>query len=290
MGALISRTKVASDDYEDILSKLDSDIQQKEIQLSNIRIKDRRVGLLWLLYSTILWIIYILYYLYAIQGKYEDLQTVLLFISPIVLGPLAKALKWIYVKRLSSIETSLTSLRKQQKLKVEELKKKTAYYTTKSLLERYDPTPEQKKVLDEQKKLLDKQKKELDKQKKTQIKVAPTNQQHEPQPQQPQQQQWYDKVVDALVGDSGPETKYALICTHCYAHNGLVLPQEVDEIQYTCPHCHQFNPSRKSRKLHPDGPVLPPMSPTLLPSKPIATDQDSTRQRNKITKEESNSD
>jgi hypothetical protein len=49
--------------------------------------------------------------------------------------------------------------------------------------------------------------------------------------QQSQPQQWYDKLVDALVGDVGPETKYALICTHCYAHNGLVLPQEVDNIR-----------------------------------------------------------
>lgn len=49
--------------------------------------------------------------------------------------------------------------------------------------------------------------------------------------QQPQSQQWYDKLVDALVGEVGPETKYALICIHCYAHNGLVLPQEVDNIR-----------------------------------------------------------
>lgn len=38
----------------------------------------------------------------------------------------------------------MASLRAQQKLKVEELKKKTAYYTTKSLLERYDESSRQK--------------------------------------------------------------------------------------------------------------------------------------------------
>lgn len=43
-------------------------------------------------------------------------------------------------------------------------------------------------------------------------------------------QPWYDKMVDALVGDVGPETKYALICRHCNAHNGLVLPQEIETI------------------------------------------------------------
>lgn len=74
----------------------------------------------------------------------------------------------------------------------------------------------------------------------------PAGQQQQPmQPQQQQQQfpimsaprtitkerQWYDKLVDALVGEEGPETKYALICQHCFAHNGLVLPQEIAHIR-----------------------------------------------------------
>lgn len=45
------------------------------------------------------------------------------------------------------------------------------------------------------------------------------------------ERQWYDKLVDALVGEEGPETKYALICQHCFAHNGLVLPQEIAHIR-----------------------------------------------------------
>jgi hypothetical protein len=49
-----------------------------------------------------------------------------------------KALVWFYARKQTSEETNLTSLRAQQKLKVEELKKKTSYYTTQSLLERYD--------------------------------------------------------------------------------------------------------------------------------------------------------
>ena len=42
---------------------------------------------------------------------------------------------------------------------------------------------------------------------------------------------WIDRLVDVVIGDEGPETKYALICTHCFAHNGLVLPSEVDDIR-----------------------------------------------------------
>ncbi|KAJ2812104.1 hypothetical protein GGI24_006725, partial [Coemansia furcata] len=54
-------------------------------------------------------------------------------------------------------------------------------------------------------------------------------------------------LVDQLVGDSsGVDEKYALICRHCYAHNGLVLFEEINDIQYTCPKCGKFNPSNRA--------------------------------------------
>ncbi|KAJ2460666.1 hypothetical protein GGF42_000693 [Coemansia sp. RSA 2424] len=58
---------------------------------------------------------------------------------------------------------------------------------------------------------------------------------------------WLDKLVDQLVGDSsGVDEKYALICRHCYAHNGLVLVDEINDIQYNCPKCGKFNPSNRA--------------------------------------------
>ena len=42
---------------------------------------------------------------------------------------------------------------------------------------------------------------------------------------------WYDRIVDVIVGDEGPETKYALICAQCFAHNGLALPHEIEDIR-----------------------------------------------------------
>ncbi|KAI9260435.1 hypothetical protein EDC94DRAFT_141773 [Helicostylum pulchrum] len=279
MGTFFSKNKVDPNNYEQILSHLDDDIQKKELQLSELRIKDRKIGIFWLLYSTILWAIYVVYYLYALKEKSQEISYMALTSSPILLGPFCilyvrKGVKWVYNKRLTRIETSLVSLRKKQKLKVDELKNKTAYYSTKSLLERYDPSSPEKKEIDEQKrrKMLEEkeqQKRMIAQQKKqSQMKqqLSPPSSQYQAQlqgkPLVPQQQQWYDKVVDALVGDVGPETKYALICYHCNAHNGLVLPQEIEVIEYTCPHCHQFNPSRKSRTFRPDGHVSHTMSPT----------------------------
>ncbi|KAJ1935106.1 hypothetical protein FBU59_005489, partial [Linderina macrospora] len=64
---------------------------------------------------------------------------------------------------------------------------------------------------------------------------------------------WLDKLVEGLVGETGPQEKYALICRHCFAHNGLVLPDEVNVIQYTCPKCGKFNPSRRALQEEEEG-------------------------------------
>ncbi|KAJ1802638.1 hypothetical protein LPJ56_006105, partial [Coemansia sp. RSA 2599] len=61
---------------------------------------------------------------------------------------------------------------------------------------------------------------------------------------------WLDKLVDQLVGDvGGADDRYALICRFCYAHNGLVLEEEINDIQYNCPKCGKFNPSLRTLKL-----------------------------------------
>ena len=54
---------------------------------------------------------------------------------------------------LASSEKTLVTLRKQQRQKIEEIKKKTNYYTTRNLLDRYDEsitspgTPQRRQVL-----------------------------------------------------------------------------------------------------------------------------------------------
>ncbi|KAJ2760119.1 hypothetical protein H4S06_001892 [Coemansia sp. BCRC 34490] len=68
---------------------------------------------------------------------------------------------------------------------------------------------------------------------------------------------WLDKLVDQLVGDVGSEEdKYALICRHCYAHNGLVLEEEIEDIQYACPKCGCFNPSVRALRARAQDDIL----------------------------------
>ncbi|CAO3674294.1 unnamed protein product [Rhizopus stolonifer] len=185
---------------------------------------------------------------------------------PVVLLPagiyyVRKGLIYYFDQKQKKEESSLSLFRKEQKEKIEELKKKTSYYTTQSLIERYDDA--KKKAMDPKSEKANdiRQRKPVVSAPNHAPNNAPNNampqtMRHVPvnapkyptpiMPQQPKSQpQWYDRLVDALVGDAGPETKYALICTHCFAHNGLVLKEEYDVIQYMCPICKQFNPSRK---------------------------------------------
>lgn len=72
-----------------MLSRYDDDIQKYEIQLSDIRIQDRRVSILWVLYATVLWAIYIVYYFYMLHDGYSNnVQEQLLAALPILLGPI----------------------------------------------------------------------------------------------------------------------------------------------------------------------------------------------------------
>jgi hypothetical protein len=44
---------------------------------------------------------------------------------------------------------------------------------------------------------------------------------------------WADRFAEVLLGDdeARPESKYALICIKCFAHNGLVRQEELDHIR-----------------------------------------------------------
>ena len=71
----------------------------------------------------------------------------------------------------------------------------------------------------------------------------------------PQNRSIVEKVVDYMVSD-GPNNRFALICMHCYSHNGMALKEEFEFIAYFCCYCKRFNPSRKAK---PNAPRLQPL-------------------------------
>ncbi|KAF9927147.1 hypothetical protein FBU30_003462 [Linnemannia zychae] len=314
MGGIISRLRQSNDsDYEKILSDLDSNIRKAEMRLSAINLREKRMLGLWLIYSVLSWIGYTaVFALYLHHQYYHDSQTWAIAAAVVILGPLviyfgrSVIAQW-YKRAKTNEESQLSLLRADQRLKVEELKKKTAYYSTKTLLERYDPSsqrpngtrpsgPDGKSNSGQQngqprpQNIMDPGLRQRQGQGiingqmgpaqqgrpmgvptgmqpphvsqipqgqfngprgSQQMPYGPGQHSHPMPPYQPSinERHWYDKIVDVIVGEEGPDSKYALICGQCFAHNGLALPQEFEEIQYVCPKCNFFNPSRRKTRL-----------------------------------------
>ncbi|KAF9424157.1 hypothetical protein BGZ94_008075 [Podila epigama] len=349
MGASFSRFRQNDDsNYEKILSDLDEKIKKAELRLSIITLREKQMLSRWLLYSVLAWFGYIGFFgLYLHDRLYEETQkwavafSIIILCLPIIVTGQFVISRW-YKRKKSNEESQLGLLRADQRLKVEELKKKTAYYSTKTLLERYDPSSQRSgrpmSVGQDGRPLNMHPGQQQGQQQRQQqgqrmgdaglrhrgpIAVGPNGpqgvsstvpqdprapqqfasdnqtpnqpslQQHRLQQQQqyqhqhPYQQQhptgpvqkaWYDKIVDVLVGDEGPESRYALICSKCFIHNGLVLPQEIDDYQFVCKNCNFMNPSKKRIRL---GLVNSGQSPSLTESRTSDIDntllQDQTR-------------
>lgn len=82
------------------------------------------------------------------------------------------------------------------------------------------------------------------------------------------------KVVEYLVGD-GPNNRYALICSECHSHNGMVLRDEFEYTTFRCAYCYHLNPARKRKPslVLPSAPPSAPSSapPSAPPSAPLTT-------------------
>jgi len=214
---------------------------------------------------------------------------------PVIVGPIVilftRRIVQIWYTRIGDAEEkTLVALHKQRSDRIEEIKKKTNYYTTRNLLERYDDSPSSARGSPQS------PASPVARQPArpaTQPPAQGTPPQQTPQkliskealssmPQQPippARKQWYDKLADAILGDedanspSGAASRYALICQKCFAHNGLVKESVWMDTQYACPKCGHFNPSARSQERHqPRSTTAPKLKPAPAPKAPRQSD------------------
>ena len=169
-------------------------------------------------------------------------------------------------------EKTLKEVLKKQRNTVEEIKKKTNYYNTRNLIEKYDePSP-----LNPGATPLRRRSVPPPSVPQTPIAPQPPQQQRlqtpngqvrgpvfqlsrtcchssvtpyadplahlaTPQPIQAARKHWYDKLADAVLGDDDDQSatvaasRYALICQKCFAHNGLVKENVWEDTrEYPC--------------------------------------------------------
>ncbi|TFK33254.1 hypothetical protein BDQ12DRAFT_691308 [Crucibulum laeve] len=303
--------KKADDDYETIFSTLAADIQKRQVQLSEIRLRERRTTLMVTLYTLAAWVAYVsMWYMNVLptfnnptlsrdNGLGKAIKGAPVVVGPIVILFIRRIVQIWYQRKGDAEEKSLQSLLKQQRSKVEEIKKKTNFYSTRDLIQKYDDstpmnTPLRQRIVLGQPQLVTPQRMparpagppntDPNSAFQTPARPNPSLQAHlTPSTPSfatgPPRKQWYDKLADALLGDEEtaagpPSSRYALICEKCFAHNGLVKESMWEDAQYVCPKCNHFNASARSKKQ--GGHNLSPMSASTSPSSRPESRQPST--------------
>ncbi|KAL6302717.1 hypothetical protein BKA93DRAFT_900240 [Sparassis latifolia] len=287
----------APGDDEQILEKLVLDIQKRETRLSEIRLRERRSTLLFSIYAIALWAAYGSLWLWYTDllpnlsghhrnSKFEKaVKAFPVFVGPIVILFVRRIVQIWYTRTGDTEEKALVALRKRRRDKIEEIKKKTNYYSTRNLIERYDdgsasgvsgsPQTMRRRIPSQAPPVTPQRPQQhLNVQTPMPPPASPNSQQYlSPSPQRPlppPRKQWYDKLADAILGDdgetaTGAASRYALICHKCFTHNGLVKESVWEDTQYVCPKCGHFNPSARAVRQARGGSKSPPKTPTPLP-------------------------
>ncbi|SGY50407.1 BQ5605_C001g00882 [Microbotryum silenes-dioicae] len=305
MGFLNLFRRKPEPDYETVLSALEARIKMREDHLLSIRLRERRANALFITYGIGAWLIYSVVW-YSILRYRADGIDKLLRVLPVIASPVGivftkKFMRWFFGRQQEKEIKALKVLKKEQQDKVEELKRKTGYYSTRSLLEKYDEGTKNtvgvscwfiRSVLNwsgsssfSDNLTSQPNRTPAGSQPSTPARgnfppsgpvhtpgsnaATPNRSMNPPMPptipgpagsapqlpllppalSSPAPRTLLDKLADALIGanqeDVSPHSKYALICANCYSHNGLVVKEEWDTIQYRCPRCGFFNPRRK---------------------------------------------
>ncbi|KAI9569251.1 hypothetical protein HD554DRAFT_2020764 [Boletus coccyginus] len=263
-----------SEDYETILFGLAADVQNRQTRLAEIRLRERRTTLQFTLGTFFIWFAYVsLWYTRTLPPTWHDSKfgTAGMVVGPVLILFARRMMQIWYSWKGNREEKTLKEVLKKQRKTVEEIKKKTNYYNTRNLIEKYDdPSP-----LTPGTTSLRRRNVPLDSMPQTPLSPQPPplppQQQHlqtpngqvrgpvlqlSPTPQliQAARKHWYDKLADAVLGDDDDQSatvatsRYALICQKCFAHNGLVKETVWEDTQYVCPKCDFFNPSARSKK------------------------------------------
>ncbi|KAF8629546.1 hypothetical protein AX15_003396 [Amanita polypyramis BW_CC] len=264
------------DDFETVLAKLAEDVRKRQTQLSEIRLRERWSTLLVTLYTLAAWGAYIsLWYMkllpqfhatHRLSRVERAIKGIPVFLGPILILFIRRIVQIWYRRKGDAEEKTLQELMKKQRNVVEDIKKKTNYYSTQELLSKYDTTPmnsplRQGVIISPAAPSTPRKLPAAPVNAKTPIQMQPCP--AVPPSPFPLQKQWYDKLADLLLGDegtSGPTSRFALICESCRSHNGLVKESLWEETEYICPKCNHFNPAPRARRSHEPSRSISPRS------------------------------
>ncbi|KAK9461205.1 uncharacterized protein V1516DRAFT_691187 [Lipomyces oligophaga] len=234
--------------YEKALSRLDQRIKKSQVLLRKLRLSQRRFVGLATLYPVLLYFAFLTYT--VIARRYHDLYYLSCCLgAPGVIFLIRRMITVIYASMIRHEEARLDYLREDQKSKIQELKNRMKYDTTKELIDRFGAATEDhtEEVFDKSprgRSLLIEPEQSVSEQEVNRY-AADDRFTFDPYEYR-REHKWYDRFIDLVLGEDelSARNRYALICRSCFAHNGLAPPgSEPDEVKYICPRCGAVNPN-----------------------------------------------
>lgn len=137
---------VPTEDYEKILSSINNRLKNLEKSVRETRARCNAYTKNILFYGVSIYLV-LLVYLFFLRPRYvpnsSPIMSILISLEVIIAFPIGlvflyRAVGWIYARRLIDLEARLSSCRRRQAEKIEELKRITAYDRTRDLIQRYE--------------------------------------------------------------------------------------------------------------------------------------------------------
>jgi ribosomal protein L40E len=180
------------------------------------------------------------------------------------------SVNWLAGRQLAHLEQHLRALKAKQRLKIEELKERSDYYRTQKLLERFDvaspaATHNNKKTGPKnQSSKLESAKedtKQIDEGTASSASLSSSISSSAPlsstlslssgmAARLVHPRGWLDRWTDYVLGEEEAMVRYALVCTRCYAHNGLSLVPLTPFACRRCSHVNNLPPSSATSTGH----------------------------------------
>ncbi|EPY51283.1 lunapark [Schizosaccharomyces cryophilus OY26] len=151
---------------------------------------------------------------------------------------LRHGIAWIYERRLRRANSRRRKFQEEKRQLLDALKSRKEYFETQALLEKYgEQSPRSRKqVVDFGKR---KGKGGSGEPGELPVGILPNSSVNDAQ-----SQHWYDKVLEGLVGadEREEQNREALICQHCFRHNGLAsVGERAKFVRYVCLYCKAWN-------------------------------------------------
>ncbi|EPX73641.1 uncharacterized protein SOCG_02859 [Schizosaccharomyces octosporus yFS286] len=225
-------------DFGGELDRLEEQLDEVQYKIETLKEKKEHIRFRYSIFSFLIYTITVALYAYRSSLFVgHPILSISVWIVLYLLGAGLHGIAWFYERRLRSTKLRRRKFQEEKRQILDALKSRKEYFETQALLEKYgEQSPRSRKQGTDLGKR--KGKNRSGEQDEFPPAVLPSSL------NDAQSQHWYDKVLEGLVGADEREEKNreALICQHCYRHNGLAsVGERAKFVRYVCMYCKSWN-------------------------------------------------